>query len=199
MATKEADGQHHARKLAIKYRKVETLKPYLNNARVHSDAQVKQIVRSIEEYGWTNPILIDGKNGIIAGHGRLAAALMMELDSVPVIELSSMSDAQKRAYIIADNKLVEESGWDKVWLIGELQSLGDLDFDLTLTGFDPAELTTLLGEPYLPTLEPTVDTSEVTEDQVDKAAEKLETQFYTDDDSFNILCPKCGHEYIVRV
>ena len=98
--------------LAIKYLPLDELIPYSGNARTHSEKQVKEIVNSIKKHGWTNPILLDGNNGIIAGHGRLLAAKKLKLDEVPTIDLSFMSDAQKAEYIIADNKLALNAGWD---------------------------------------------------------------------------------------
>src|SRR5690349_7473477 len=116
--------------LAVEYRPLGTLIPYARNARTHSDEQVAQIVASIREFGFTNPILVDGENGIIAGHGRLLAARKLGMTSVPVIELAGMSEAQKRAYIIADNKLSLNAGWDEDLLGLELADLGSLGFDL---------------------------------------------------------------------
>ena len=111
--------------LNLEYRQIEALIPYANNSRTHSDAQVSQIAASIREFGWTNPVLVDGDNGIIAGHGRVLAARKLGLTEVPVIELSHMSDAQRRAYIIADNKLAENAGWDDELLRLELGALRD--------------------------------------------------------------------------
>src|SRR3569833_2190765 len=99
---------------------LERLIPYARNARTHSDAQVAQIAAAIREFGWTNPILIDGANGVIAGHGRLLAARKLGLEAVPVIELDGLSDAQKRAYVIADNKLALNAGWDDAMLAAEV-------------------------------------------------------------------------------
>jgi len=126
--------------LEIEYRAIDSLVPYIRNARTHSDAQVAQIAASIKEFGFTNPILVDGDNGIIAGHGRLAASRQLGLGEVPVIELAHLSKAQKQALILADNKLALNAGWDDDALKIELAELGDLDFDLTLTGFDVDEL-----------------------------------------------------------
>jgi len=126
-------------------RKVNELIPYINNSRTHSDAQVAQIAASIREFGWTNPILIDGENGIIAGHGRLKAAMLLDMEEVPVIELSHLSETQKKAYIIADNKLAMNAGWDMELLKLEISELEDKDFNIELLGFDPSELQ--LGEP----------------------------------------------------
>jgi DNA modification methylase len=125
--------------------KVEALIPYAKNSRTHDDAQVAQIAASIKEFGWTNPILIDGDKGIIAGHGRLMAARKLGLTKVPVIELKDMTEAQKKAYVIADNKLAMNAGWDMDFLKLELQDLEDADFDLSLTGFDDKELDALLN------------------------------------------------------
>ena len=98
--------------MQIQQRKIADLIPYAKNSRTHSDAQVAQIAASIKEFGWTNPILVDGDNGIIAGHGRLMAARKLGMEEVPVIELEGMTDLQKKAYIIADNQLAMNSGWD---------------------------------------------------------------------------------------
>ncbi len=122
------------------------LKPYANNARTHSQAQIEQIARSIEEFGWTNPILVDDALGVIAGHGRLAAAKHLGLDTVPVLALRHLSPAQKRAYVLADNKLAERAGWDRELLAIELQGLIELDFDLELAGFEIAEVDLILDE-----------------------------------------------------
>jgi ParB-like chromosome segregation protein Spo0J len=123
---------------------IADLIPYVNNARTHSDEQVAQIAASIKEFGWTNPILIDGENGIIAGHGRLAAARKLKMDAVPAIQLDGLSEAQKKALILADNKLALNSGWDYDLLKIELDALSDIGFDLAKIGFDENELTTIM-------------------------------------------------------
>lgn len=125
--------------MIIEQKNIEDLIPYANNARTHSDEQVAQIAASIKEFGWTNPILIDGENGIIAGHGRLAAARKLGMKTVPAIELSGLSKAQKKALILADNKIAINSGWDDKLLAIELTELKELDFDITLTGFSEDE------------------------------------------------------------
>jgi site-specific DNA-methyltransferase (adenine-specific) len=130
--------------MKIELKSVTALIPYAKNSRTHSDAQVAQIAASIKEFGWTNPILVDGDNGIIAGHGRLMAARKLGHDKVPVIELKDMSETQKRAYIIADNQLAMNSGWDTSLLSLELTDLQEDGFDLELLGFDPKELNALL-------------------------------------------------------
>ncbi|KAA2237077.1 site-specific DNA-methyltransferase [Salinarimonas soli] len=134
--------------LAISYRALDSLIPYARNARTHSDAQVAQIAASIREFGWTNPILVDGANGVIAGHGRLLAARKLALTSVPVIELASLSEAQKRAYVLADNKLALNAGWDEEVLALEVADLVALGVDVELTGFDAADLDRILGREH---------------------------------------------------
>jgi DNA modification methylase len=121
-----------------------SLIPYARNARTHSDAQIAQIAASIREFGWTNPVLVDGQNGVIAGHGRLLAARKLGLTEVPTIELSHLTPAQKRAYILADNRLALSAGWDEDMLRIELGDLHMEGFDLALTGFDPGEIATFL-------------------------------------------------------
>jgi ParB-like chromosome segregation protein Spo0J len=131
-------------KLEIVEVSIEDLIPYANNARTHSDEQVAQIAASIKEFGWTNPILIDGENGIIAGHGRLAAARKLKMDNVPAIQLDGLSEPQKKALILADNKLALNSGWDYDTLKIELNNLSEIGFDLELIGFDANELSTIM-------------------------------------------------------
>ncbi len=131
--------------LHIQRRPVSALIPYIRNARTHSEAQVAQIAASIREFGWTNPILVDGDSGVIAGHGRLLAARQLGLDEVPVIELAHLNDTQRRAYVLADNRLAENAGWDAELLRLELGELQTLDFDLALLGFGDEELQDLLA------------------------------------------------------
>jgi len=130
----------------ISLRQVAALVPYARNSRTHSDAQVAQIAASIREFGWTNPVLIDGADGIIAGHGRLLAARKLGLTEVPCIVLDHLSETQKRALIIADNKLALNAGWDSEMLGLELQELAAEDFDMGLVGFTDDELAALLAE-----------------------------------------------------
>ncbi len=132
--------------LHVEQREISSLIRYARNARTHSDAQVAQIAASIAEFGWTNPILVDGENGIIAGHGRLLAARQLGLLEVPVIELSHLTPNQRRAYIIADNQLALQAGWNEEMLGLELADLKAADYDLSLVGFDEDELNRLLGE-----------------------------------------------------
>jgi DNA modification methylase len=130
--------------MSISMRNVQDLIPYVNNSRTHSDEQVAQIAASIREFGWTNPILVDGANGIIAGHGRLLAARKLGYTEVPTIELSQLTETQKKAYIIADNRLALNAGWDNEILTVELNDLLADGYALEILGFDPKELNALL-------------------------------------------------------
>jgi len=123
---------------------IDALIPYARNSRTHSDAQVAQIASSIKEFGFTNPVLIDGGGGIIAGHGRVLAARKLGMSEVQCIRLDHLTEAQKRAYVIADNRLALNSGWDTEMLKVEFADLQELGFDLELTGFDLDEIKELL-------------------------------------------------------
>lgn len=133
-------------KLQVVYKPVADLIPYANNSRTHSDEQVTQVASSIKEFGFTNPVLIDEQSGIIAGHGRLMAAKKLGLEQVPTITLVGLTEAQRKAYVIADNKLALNSGWDNELLSLEIEQLKGLDFDIDLLGFDEDELADLLPE-----------------------------------------------------
>lgn len=133
-------------KLEVTYRKVADLIPYARNARTHSPEQVARIAGSIKEFGWTAPILVDGENGIIAGHGRLAAAQKLKMTEVPCIELSGLTDTQRRAYILADNKLALDAGWDEDILKVELDDLKIEGVDLDAIGFSEEEINDVLGD-----------------------------------------------------
>ena len=159
---------------------VASLIPYARNSRTHSDEQVAQIAASIKEFGWTNPILIDGESGIIAGHGRLLAARKLGMKEVPVIQLSGMTDTQKKAYIIADNKLALNAGWDEELLKLEIDELRELDFDIGLIGFDAGELSEMM---YEKNFDPE---SEDEQGRLDQLAPKM------------VLCPHCGQEFDSR-
>jgi ParB-like chromosome segregation protein Spo0J len=163
--------------------KIETLKtadliPYARNSRTHSDGQVAQIAGSIREFGFTNPVLIDAENGIIAGHGRVMAAGKLGLDEVPCIRLDHLTETQRRAYIIADNKLALNSGWDEEMLGLELADLREADFDLGLLGFDADEIEAALNPPEQ-------------DDEPDSSTQEI------DPDGFEMecRCPKCGFEF----
>lgn len=133
--------------LNVELRPIADLVPYDRNARTHSKQQIAQIARSIERFGFTNPVLVDDEGGIIAGHGRVAAAKQLGWVKVPTLPLSHLSEDEKRAYILADNKLAENAGWDEELLAIELQGLIDVDFDLDLTGFSTTEIDIVLDGP----------------------------------------------------
>lgn len=130
----------------IVYRSVNDLIPYARNSRTHSEEQVLQIAASIKEFGFTNPVLIDRDGGIIAGHGRVMAARKVGMDQVPTIELVHLTETQKRAYIIADNKMALNSGWDNELLAVEFAELSNEGFDLSLIGFSDKDLSLIFDE-----------------------------------------------------
>lgn len=135
------------RDLKVEKVAIDSLQPYSRNPRTHCKSQLHQIANSIETFGWTNPILIDGDGGVIAGHGRLEAAKLLGLETVPTIRIEDMTEAQKRAYVIADNKLAENAGWDTELLAIELQALAEIDlgFDIETTGFEMGEIDVLIS------------------------------------------------------
>lgn len=159
--------------------KIESLIPYVNNARTHSDAQVAQIAGSIKEFGFNNPVLIDEESGIIAGHGRVLAARKLNLDTVPCIKLNHLSPAQRKAYILADNKLALNAGWDNDILRLELADLKELDIDTDLTGFTLDEIGLLKQ----------LNFEAATEEEQGKL-DKLDPKW--------IACPDCGKQFDLR-
>ena len=167
--------------LQIQYKETAKLIPYVNNSRTHSDEQIKQVASSIKEFGFTNPILIDETDGIIAGHGRLMAAQLLDMQEVPTIRLVGLTKAQAKAYVIADNQLALNSGWDLDKLRLELTELDDLSFNLDTLGFEVNELTTLMGFG--------VDFEPASEDDQGKLDE-LDPKY--------IDCPNCGKEFDMR-
>jgi ParB-like chromosome segregation protein Spo0J len=138
--------RQNGNQLSVQYRPISALLPYKNNPRTHSDEQVDRLAKSLERFGWTNPVLVDGANGVIAGHGRLLAARKLGIEAIPCIELSGLSEAQKRAYIIFDNKSALDAGWDADLLRIEIGSLQSMNFDLSLTGFSEIEIGDILAE-----------------------------------------------------
>jgi len=163
-------------KLKITYKPVADLIPYARNSRTHSDAQVAQIAASIREFGWTNPVLLDGDNGIIAGHGRVMAAQKLGETQVPTIELGYLNANQKRAYIIADNKLALNAGWDEQMLALEIQDLKEVGYSLDITGFNADELTEVMFGKLIDPENPN-EFKEVDETDMDHK------------------CPRCGFEF----
>lgn len=149
-------------KLQIVYKNVDDLIPYARNAKIHDENNINLIAGSIKSFGFNNPILLDGENGIIAGHGRVLASKKLGIKQIPTIELQGLSDAEKRAYIIADNRLTEKSEWDKEILSLELQDLNELGIDLNIIGFNDEDLNNIIQE----------ETPEVVEDEF---SEQIET------------------------
>lgn len=147
-------------KLKIEYRPLASLLPYAGNVMDHPEDQIRDLARGIEQFGFNNPIAVDAKGQIIAGHGRLLAAKRLGLSTVPVITLSHLTDAQKRAYAIADNKLSHRAEWNVERLTAELSALTDLDIDLSLTGFDSEEIAKYvadLGDAVERYVQPTIE------------------------------------------
>jgi ParB-like chromosome segregation protein Spo0J len=163
--------------LQIEYQNPADLVAYELNSRQHSEQQIEQIAASILEFGFTNPVLVDGENGIIAGHGRVVAAIKLQLDAIPTIALEGLSDDQKKAYVIADNQLALNGKWDKDILKMELDALQKAGFDLGIIGFDEAELADFMFEDP-----PPKDFKEFDEN--------IDTEH---------RCPKCGYEWSGKV
>jgi ParB-like chromosome segregation protein Spo0J len=133
-------------KMKIVFRSRKTLIPYARNARTHSEAQIKQIAAAMREFGWTNPVLLDEQDGIIAGHGRILAAELLKLeDNIPCIVLPGLSDTQKSAIVISDNKIALNAGWDNDMLLMELGDITEEGFNLQVLGFSTQEMDALLG------------------------------------------------------
>lgn len=176
--------------LKITSRKIDELLPYARNARTHSDTQVSQVAASIVEFGWTNPILTDGNNGVVAGHCRLSAAKKLrdagtnipywkDVTEVPTIDLAHLTKAQKKAYVLADNKLALNAGWAEDLLVLELTDLQDDGFDLDIVGFDPSEIDALFAN-----------------DQADQEPGASQTrEIDADEFQMECRCPKCGFEF----
>jgi len=165
---------------AYKTVSVADLVPYARNSRTHSDAQVAKLAASIKEFGFLNPIITDGENGIVAGHGRVMAAQKLGLEALPCIEAGHLTEAQKRAYIIADNRMALDAGWDNDLLKIELQDLDAQGFDLSLTGFDIEEVTQLFDEPNF------APGTEDEQGKLDELAPKM------------VTCPHCAAEWDLR-
>ena len=166
--------------IEIIYRNAFDLIPYANNSRTHSDDQINQVASSIKEFGFTNPVLIDEQGGIIAGHGRVMAAKKLGLAEVPTITLEGLTKAQVKAYVIADNQLALNSGWDVDTLKLEIETLQELDFDIDLLGLMVDEITNILDEP---SFDPGTEEDQGKLDQLDPK--------YID-------CPHCGKEFDLR-
>ena len=154
---------------------IDLLIPYARNSRTHSDSQITKIASSIKEFGFLNPVIIDKDNGIIAGHGRVMAAKKLGMKQVPVLLVEHLTEAQKRAYIIADNRLALDAGWDEEMLRVEFAELADDGFNLELTGFELGEITNI-----------NLDGESLTNDDDFKEV---------DIEQMECICPKCGFEF----
>jgi ParB-like chromosome segregation protein Spo0J len=162
---------------------IDALVPYARNSRTHSAEQIAQIAASIREFGFTNPVLIDEAGGIIAGHGRVLGARAVGLLAVPCLRLVGLSEAQKRAYVIADNKLALNAGWDDALLALEMRDLQGMDFDLGLLGFDTSEIDQLIaGLDKTPAAAPESSAREVNTDDYQMAHRCPRCQFEFDDE-----------------
>lgn len=157
---------------------MDALVPYARNSRTHDDGQVAQIAGSIREFGFTNPVLIDEEGSIIAGHGRVMAARKLGMAEVPTITLAGLTEAQRRAYVIADNKLALNAGWDFEMLAVELDELRDAEFNLDMLGFSSQELNEMIGTPNVGPIPAS-------------SAQEIDP----DDYQMGCRCPKCGFEF----
>ena len=164
----------------VERRAVDALIPYARNARTHSDEQVAQIAASIREWGWTVPVLVDESGGIIAGHGRILAARKLGIAEVPVMVAAGWSETQKRAYVLADNKLALNAAWDMGFLKAEMQDLDAAGFNLQLTGFGVEEMASVFDEPNFD------PGTEGDQGRLDKLEPKM------------VHCPNCGEEFDSR-
>ncbi len=173
---KKSEGQWPADQ--VERRKVADLKPYAKNSRTHSDKQIEQLVASINEWGFTVPILVDEKGEIIAGHGRVLAAGKAGIEEVPAMVAAGWTEKQKRAYVIADNKLAENANWDQALLTSELKDLSTLGFSLEKVGFESTELVTFLAQP-----------SDFSPED-DASGQKSLTDYGAE-----ATCPECGHKF----
>jgi ParB-like chromosome segregation protein Spo0J len=170
MKTEKPKGKNRQVKLVS----IDSLKAYGKNARTHSEAQIAQIMDSLREFGWTNPVLISSKSVLIAGHARLEAARRLGMKEIPCIILDGLTDAQRRAYVIADNKLALNAGWNEDLLREEFLELKSMEFDMDLLGFDPEEMADItLGR-------------DVNQPEYDESAA---------DDVEMITCPECGKSF----
>lgn len=161
---------------------ISKLTPYSNNSRTHNDEQIEQIANSIKEFGFTNPVLIDENNEVLAGHGRLKAAQFLGLENIPSIQITGLSEQQKKAYVITDNKLALNAAWDDEMLQKELSDLFAHDFDLSLLGWSENEITSFVGN----SLEYIVDEKNFI------GAQEIE---FEDIDNFQHVCPRCSFNF----
>ena len=169
--------------MKIENKKLDELNADVNNSRVHNDEQIEQLANSIREFGFTNPIIIDEDNSVLAGHGRLKAAERAGLEKVPTLKLLGLSDLQKRAYIITDNKIGLNAEWDDDILQRELRALTEGDFDIAALGWNQKEMKSFVGLDPLEGLD------------IEKEFEADQEILLEDIDNFKNKCPRCGFEF----
>ncbi len=169
---------------------INKLKPYEKNSRVHSEEQIKQIENAIQEWGWTMPILVDEQYTIIAGHARFTAASNLGIDQVPTLMAKGWTDKQKQAFVIADNRISENSSWDMGLLHSELKQLADSGFDVDLTGFDNSMLAN-----FTPTIMPSMSNNEITSDDIYNAEQNQQNIGNNEVHTQTVFCPKCMHSF----
>ena len=184
----------------------DSLIPYARNSRTHSDEQIAQIAASIKEFGFLNPVIIDGDNGIIAGHGRVMAAQKLGIKELPCIEASHLTDVQRRAYIIADNKLALNSEWDESILMDEINALLEFDFDVEAIGIDDSFISSLGAFQsytpmlaYTPMLEPDRKHKPITENDIQTVENKLGEAYQEAGHKrmISVMCPHCAEEFML--
>ncbi|HEY6110558.1 MAG TPA: ParB/Srx family N-terminal domain-containing protein [Gemmatimonadales bacterium] len=183
----------------IKMWPVVKLVPYARNPRVHSEAEVAELAEQIKRRGWTNPILIDEADGILAGHRRLMAAQLLGLEKVPVIVLTHLNEAEKRALVIADNQTALHGAWDTGLLLEELSALSEAGFDLGEAAFSNEELMALEGaDPFHPNLNPNAAAAAgVSDRDVAGAQRAIHDRFHQNQELNRVVCPGCGGEFYV--
>ena len=172
------------------YVDISKLKKFENNSRVHTEEQIKQIESSIKEWGWTMPILVDEEYTILAGHARYSAASNLELSQIPITMAKGWTDKQKRAFVIADNRISENSSWDMGLLHSELKQLADSGFNVDLTGFDQSVLAN-----FQPSEMPSMTYSEVSPDDIYTAQQNQNDISVNEVHTQDVVCPKCLHQF----
>ena len=178
----------------IEMRDTTVLNPYERNPRIHPDSQIEQLKNSIRQWGWTVPILVDENNTVLAGHGRLHAATEMGIEQVPCVIAVGWTDEQKSAYVIADNRLAENSQWDTGLYFSEIKALDDIGFDLSVTGLDKDTLSAMSFEP---SLNPMTAYDDVTTDDMTTAAQTIGEIPAHGAKVSDVMCPHCGAEFQV--
>ena len=179
----------------VKIRKVDDLIPYDRNPKIHPDTQIKQLANSIREWGWTIPILIDENDQVLAGHGRLFAAKELDLSEVPCMTARDWTDQQKKAYVIADNKLAENGQWDTNEYFVQLKEMANDGYDLGLMGVD----IDLSAFNYNPVLDPKFDASEIDDSKMEKASDRMDQDMsdrIKGQEGTEVICPHCAEIFV---